>query len=323
MIEILKGQVFAYQTFNNECFAHFINTFLAKKSGVTRGCSIDYTNSSITVSSGYFVIQGRFLEEVGSTTLPIANDNEYCKLVCEVDLSKVNTEMKFLQASWKVLKKSSDYPVLIQEDLENSGNIYQLEFARFRNTISGITEFKETKTLIDYKSIFSYIEEQIKILEEGSIYLLKTGGAIDGNLQVKGTFNANINADNIKSGILQVTRGGTGISKYSDNKIEFNVLPGITKTNYDANYIIKNPITNQYTLYFSLKFSINDTNPHTIIQLDSSYKPSKHFYSIVGDTFGTLMHMQITFDGEVIVSIVNEADIPVAGINGQISWYVE
>jgi hypothetical protein len=173
---MLKGQVFAEQTFSSDCFAHFINTFLDKRNGVTKGCILSNTSNSVTVGAGYFVVQGRFLEEVGGTTLDVTSATEYCKLVCEIDLSKINTTTSFLQASWKILKNSSNYPTLTQQDLENGGTIYQLEFAKFQNTTGGITNFVDTRTLIDFESIYAGIQAYITELESNSTVVFKETG---------------------------------------------------------------------------------------------------------------------------------------------------
>jgi hypothetical protein len=173
---MLKGQVFSEQTFSSDCFAHFINTFLSKHNGVTKGCVLSNTANSVTVSAGYFVVQGRFLQEIGSTTLPVTSATEYCKLVCEIDLSKVNTTVSFLQASWKILKSSVGYPALIQQDLENGGTIFQLEFAKFQNTTGGITNFVDTRMLIDFTSIYNEVDGYIANLEALSTVVFKVAG---------------------------------------------------------------------------------------------------------------------------------------------------
>ena len=200
---MLRGQVFSEQVFSNECFAHFINTFLNKKNGVTKGCNITNTNNSITVNAGYFCIQGRFLEVVGSDTLQITPNTEYCKLICEIDLSQTNTETQFNQASFKVLSGTSSYPTLTKQDLENGGSIYQFEFAQFQNTTSGIINLKDTRTFLDFNVIYAEIQEEYREIleqlqaelanvEDGSAYVLKTGGTIKGNLIVEGGITGNV-----------------------------------------------------------------------------------------------------------------------------------
>ena len=46
---MLRGHVFDEQLFSSECFALFIDTFLAKHCGVVKGCNLSNSNDSITV----------------------------------------------------------------------------------------------------------------------------------------------------------------------------------------------------------------------------------------------------------------------------------
>ena len=206
---MLKGHVFKEQIFGNQIFALFINTFLNGQNGVSNnyknGMQVTYSGSTLTIQSGAVCIQGRFLEEDTSKDISAGTDSSYCKLVIEIDLDKQNTESQLSQASYKIVKSSSGYPNLTQNDIvKNNAGIYQYELARFKTSSSGITEFQDMRTFLDFDSIYSAIqtqfqsvldelEEELANVEDGSAYLLKTGGTASGNF----TFSGNITADNI------------------------------------------------------------------------------------------------------------------------------
>lgn len=173
---MLKGHVFAEQIFTHDGFAHIINTFMNGHHGVTKGCELEHTSNSVTIKDGFILIYGRPIQEIGGSTLNITNATEYCKLVCEVDMSQVSTASDFQQAVWKILRGTIDYPSLIQQDLSNGGTIYQLEFAMFQNTPSGIVNFVDTRTLIDMQSIYDDIEAHISELEAQSTVVFKEAG---------------------------------------------------------------------------------------------------------------------------------------------------
>lgn len=186
---MLKGHVFDEQLFSSECFALFIDTFLAKNCGVVKGCNLSNSTNSVTISDGFFCIRGRFLEIQGEDTLATGNDNAYCKLVCEIDLSKENTESELTQAVLKIVKSTNTYPQLTQQDLTEDGTIYQFEFAQFKTGTNGITEFKDTRKFLDFDSIYTKVNketqeviEQIKkelaSVKDGSAYLLKDNIAV-------------------------------------------------------------------------------------------------------------------------------------------------
>jgi len=172
----LRGQVFTKQIFSSDCFALFIDTFLGKTCGIINGCTLSNTTDSITINQGYFCIKGRFLNETSSTVIPIeASETDlYCKLICEVDLSKTNTVSQLNQAYYKVLQDESDYPELQQDNITiDTTGIYQFEFAQFKVTSSGITNFMSTGEMLDFTSIYAEmrqdVDNAIAIIEEEGI----------------------------------------------------------------------------------------------------------------------------------------------------------
>lgn len=199
---MLKGQVFSQQVFKNEIFALFINTFLNGQDGISNnfgnGMSMTYSGSNITIASGAVCIQGRFLLEDVGTTITAGTDNMYCKLVIEIDLDKVNTESDFQQGAYKIIKSASGYPTLTQTNIvKNNAGVYQYELARFKVNANGIYDFRDMRTFLDFDSIYSAIQteyrtmlndlrEELEDVEDGSAYLLKSGGTINGDLEVNG-----------------------------------------------------------------------------------------------------------------------------------------
>lgn len=210
---MLKGHVFSKQIFGNPIFALFINTFLNGRDGVSNnyknGMQVTFSGSNVTVASGAVCIQGRFLEEDTGSTVPAGTDTAYCKLVIEVNLDLQNTESQFNQASYKVVKSASSYPNLTQTNIvKNNAGIYQYELARFRTNSSGITEFQDKRTFLDFDSIYDEMEaeygavlqqlkEELESIENQSNVLLKTGGTISGKIEVGtgGDISGNISAN--------------------------------------------------------------------------------------------------------------------------------
>lgn len=169
---MIKGHVFAEQLFEDEAFAAFIDTFLNKTNGIIRdvkeGCSIAYNENTITVSSGFFCVRGRFLEIADSERITLDNTNAYCRLVCEIDLSKENTEDQFNQAYFKIIKGTNDFQALRQDNIINGTGIYQLEFAQFQTNANGIisSTYKDKRTYLDINSIYTEIRNKFNVLSE-------------------------------------------------------------------------------------------------------------------------------------------------------------
>lgn len=211
---MLKGHVFSKQLFENPIFALFINTFLNGVNGVSNnyknGMEVSYSDSTVTIDSGAVCIQGRFLEEDLSTTLSAGTNNAYCKLVIEIDLDKQNTVSEFNQASYKIITSSSAYPNLTQTNIvKNVSGVYQYELARFRTNSSGIFDFQDMRTFLDFNSIYTQIQnayeavldelqQELENVKDGSDYLLKSaGGTVEGLITANGGIKGSLtgNAD--------------------------------------------------------------------------------------------------------------------------------
>lgn len=189
---MLKGHVFNLQTFTSEAFALFIDKFLNGRSGVAKGCALSNTNTSATIGEGYFVVRGRMLQIIDSVTVSSISNNGYYSLVCEIDLSKTNTAEQLNQATIKTVYGASNYPTLIQQDITGSGTVYQYEFARFRVENGSITNFVDRRTYLDFEILYDLVESELRKLEEQSNVLMKTGGTIDGDLEVTGQITGNV-----------------------------------------------------------------------------------------------------------------------------------
>lgn len=204
---MIKGFRFTNQLANAEVDARIHQEFLNRNDGIFYGMELSYTNNSITVSEGLCEIAGRPVAVIDSETVSAGTDNLYCLLILEIDLSKDSTKEVFNQASFKLLTSSTSYPTVTQQDINmynGSNNLYQLEFARFKSGTSGITEFKDTREFLSFSGIYAQIKadcdaiinqikQELENVEDGSSYLLKSGGKIDGDLEVSN----NIKCDNI------------------------------------------------------------------------------------------------------------------------------
>lgn len=204
---MIKGFRFTNQLANAEVDARIHQEFLNKNDGIFYGMELSHTNTSITVSEGLCEIAGRPIAVIDSETVISGTENLYCLLILEIDLSKDSTKDVFNQVSFKLLTSSTSYPAVTQQDINmynGSNNLYQLEFARFKSGTSGITEFKDTRKFLNFSGIYAQIKadcndiinqikQELENVEDGSSYLLKSGGKIDGNLEVSNS----IKCDNV------------------------------------------------------------------------------------------------------------------------------
>lgn len=161
---MVRGITFSEQLTTSGDFAHFQNTFLDRACGITKGCRVTSDTEKVYISAGYFVVAGRFINITGvhevTTNGPTDVGELYCSLVFEVDLSQFNTVDKFNQGAFKIVTSIVAYPTLVQQDLDAGGTIYQMPFARFKNTVSGITNFQDTSIIVNVSDIWSRVANQ-------------------------------------------------------------------------------------------------------------------------------------------------------------------
>lgn len=255
---MLKGHIFSKQIFGNPIFALFINTFLNNQNGVSdnykNGMAISYSGSNVTISSGAVCVQGRFLEEDTSTTLSAGTNSGYCKLVIEINLDEINTESDFNQASYKILTSASGYPSLTQTNIvKNNSGVYQYELARFRTSSSGITNFQDMRTFLDFDSIYQKIQEEIDNIKNGSAFVPKSNFAV-----VTGTIN----------GILDGEK--RSFVKYPEGFNENNCVVVSFGCTTDSN--------NLYSFYsdslFNLNYGVRLMNGFIRVDIASLVKPN-------------------------------------------------
>lgn len=149
---MIRAITFDKQLMKSEDFAHITRYFYQGKMGVTKGCEISQdADGNIVISDGYFSVYGRYLKIEGDEVIEvpdIPSGTLYSILVFEIDLSQENTIDEFNQGRFRIISDASDYPELIQEDLDNGGTIYQMEFCRFENTVAGISNLLDTRTIL-------------------------------------------------------------------------------------------------------------------------------------------------------------------------------
>ena len=164
--------------------AHFHHVFLNCVDGVTKGCAVTSDGTNLYVAKGYFVIYGRFVKVTGIETVTpdaVVSGKMYERLVYEIDLSKTNTDETFAQGYFKVIASASGYPSLTQQDLENGGTIYQMEFAKFMVSSSGISSFVNDANTLNIADFFSSLEATLndyKDIADGMIEELQNEGFV-------------------------------------------------------------------------------------------------------------------------------------------------
>lgn len=107
---------------------------------VMEGCDVSVSGSNFVIASGYGMTKGCFFS-VSNETLAISSPQSvpcYGALALTINVSANTAEFDVLWGT------SEAYPTLTQEDINSGGVVYQMEFARFQMTMSGLQGFRNT-----------------------------------------------------------------------------------------------------------------------------------------------------------------------------------
>lgn len=289
---MLRGHVFSEQVFAVDIFALFINQFLGGNNGIIEdyknAMEMTNTSNSITIKNGAAVIQGRYLEEHTETTLNYAKtDSLYCLLVIEIDLGKTNTRTSLEQAKYKILEAENDYPTLIQNDIINqTGNIYQFELARFQNGSTGIVNFTDRRNYLSFDSVYSgIIQDNLESDSPTSALSAKQGKILNGKVDtVDGKFNYSTTEKRIGTWIdnkplYRKVTTHTFVSNHQNEQV--NVPHGISNLKMITNckFIIPTGNGSGYILPFT-----NMNGSSTSIE---GYNSQYVFWDIYNDSWGS------------------------------------
>lgn len=166
---MIRGITFASQRTFSADFAHFQNVLLGA-SGITKGCAITENSGEITVSEGYFFVCGREVAIVDSEPIIVPDrlgTDLFCTIVFEIDLSKSNTLTSFNQGYFKTLTSEEAYLEPTQQDLDAGGALYQMPFATYKLTATGVADFVDLRPIFTPSELWKKMEQHTKRLVNG------------------------------------------------------------------------------------------------------------------------------------------------------------
>ena len=278
---MIKGFRFTNQLANAEVDARIHQEFLNRNDGIFYGMDLNKTTNSITISEGMCEIAGRPVAVIDNETVAVSTDNLYCLLVLEVDLSKESTKDIFNQVSFKVLTSVSSYPNVTKQDINKyngTNNIYQLEFARFRTGVNGISEFKDTRTFLNFTGIYTQIKndceeiinqikQELEKVKDESVYKFKeefskVNGSFTINASTSGIERINYPAGFTKENCVVVScgievseaKGYNYIGQYVDSSDGLNnsFTRRVNLTNENIVLSVRNPNTSNMTVKYKI-----------------------------------------------------------------------
>ena len=197
---MIRGITFASQRTFSADFAHFQNVLLGA-SGITKGCAITENSGEITVSEGYFFVCGREVAIVDSEPIIVPDrlgTDLFCTVVFEINLSKSNTLTSFNQGYFKTLTSEEAYLEPTQQDLDAGGTLYQMPFATYRLTATGVADFVDTRPLLSTQVAW-------KKMNETATKLMQMTGRLVNGQQLTDVVTGEVYTIGINNGALYIT----------------------------------------------------------------------------------------------------------------------
>lgn len=316
---MIRGITFADQLTTSDDFAHLQNKWFNGVSGVTKGCAVTADADNVYVAPGYFLIAGRLVRIVGTETIPseVVEVAKKCILVFEIDLSKTNSTTVFNQGYFKVLSNVDEYPTLIQEDLDNGGAVYQMEFARFVKTTTSITDFESRVIPLNVSNVWADIEMEFneRLLEFSTYFDTETQQLETWIETTKNEFNEDWNTyftgkqneiDTVVDG--KITELNDEIAKVQDGSLvslaEFK--PTVTYSKYKTN-----PDSNG--IFTTVTYKRADGSTYKVSELSNQDDNGNYatqtvtYYQVDGITVDRTETYTITYnsDGDVESEVLN------------------
>ena len=111
--------------------------------GMLTGCELSFSGTSLNMASGYLLICGRQIKHTASQSWDITQQSSgFARLLLTIDLSLTATEDVFDQVELAVEYADTEdgFPALEQEDINNSGTVYQVAIAVLSLGPEGISD---------------------------------------------------------------------------------------------------------------------------------------------------------------------------------------
>lgn len=198
--------------------------------------AMSYTGLVVSVESGEAVVHGRHItaDETEQITLP---QNQSGYLVLRIDLTQVSGAEAMLYAT----------PTLTNEEINWSGNIYDMPIATFTTSNTGVTNFEDVRKIKG-----SFYPTKVSELENDSDFALKS--YVDAQ-------DTALNNALTKLGARTITlsfNNGVSVSSY---KSDVNIVPIRCVTN--TGYFVKARVNDAGNWTFWLKNDASVTQSYT------------------------------------------------------------
>ena len=141
MSDTFRGITFPYQKVAPADDAAVRRALL--RDGILAGCDLSYSGFTLKMQPGYALACGRqFRHDAVEKWRMDGATSGYARLLLTIDMTEASTEDTFeqIQTTVEYASKVSNFPALIQEDLNNGGTTYQISVCVVKLSSNGISK---------------------------------------------------------------------------------------------------------------------------------------------------------------------------------------
>lgn len=137
--------MFLGATFNNQLVKAKYDGGLYQQllsDGAMWGCAVTTTSGSVNIAPGMMICAGRIIPNEGVHEIPVSGVQDgYIRVKLQIDLSAPSTKAQFSQITTPYeFSTTEQFPPLTQEDINNTGAIYEMELGIFRTASGQVTD---------------------------------------------------------------------------------------------------------------------------------------------------------------------------------------
>lgn len=226
--------------------------FIAGATGFVSGCTVTHLGANqLKIAAGWGIIQGRcFAVEEETINANVSTSGTVLgRLLIQIDTSNTETPISF------VTQAETTLPDLTQENINGTGNVYQLPVATYSVSellISGLTDARPVITAISAAKTAEWTG-----VTGAPDFLPKTGGTMTGRI-----IFSDPTGSSVKTHVIQY-----GVGTYLRNVVDDNNYKDISlHKDGDPQYAVNaNGVLNGYKIYGEHNVTVSTAAPTSVL----------------------------------------------------------
>ena len=195
--------------------------------GILWGCSMAISGDDLVIQSGEFIMGGRVVQVDGATSVDLSgrqNNTGYIQVIMNADMTQAEGSQWYTSF---VESATTTFPALTQDDINDNGDLYQLELAVIEVSGGNLTSIYSSLRLSPLV-LNAVSDAQNLFFMDGNDYMGRLSRESGGNILLARTSNLGAYGNGYGNGIYMPTGGAVRI--FGNNGSIYLRPNGITST---------------------------------------------------------------------------------------------